>query len=597
MSIKFFSKSHLFSINFLIFIIILSIDFNYSNQQNIPLFQNYHLFSFINQNSAFKEEQNNQGFEKAFTMMRNSIGGNLEKLTISQDCKKLVKYYLLGIVDEAGNVEDKNLSFYYLYKLFLDSSKMKSDLLTYDSCIDKKATQESPYLIGSPNTTYVVAIADKTNQAEKIDEIYENNKNNQTNKTNKIYENNSNKLNCSENFCKYSTLYENNYYFLGFCFPQGKISDENTKYYKGYCSDKDYEKLVIHVSLSFKDLFEINNTNVTAFSVRRNKDIYSDDESNCTLKKIISYFLLSILIIIIIINIFIFISKKCFYKKIKNNIELPNEIRETENTKNDYNRNSNVSLETLTLDKLNYKLKKYSKILYFFDNTFNVINNLKELFNSTQNNSTNYSGLTYIKGILGISMIFTILGQTFLILFNSPLKEFGPYAMMNVLKNFLYPLVFIGIRYCPRVMFSCSGYTLVFKYLSFLDKNSVGSFFIFIIYQMHKYFMLISVILIERFTLYYFSFDPAPAFKFLDKEILSKPDKNWDFFLSFLGIYSFKITKENNRRSGQNLVDYLWLPFNELFFFLFGIFLITIGYKIKLRIDILIIIAIILLFI
>jgi hypothetical protein len=42
----------------------------------------------------------------------------------------------------------------------------------------------------------------------------------------------------------------------------------------------------------------------------------------------------------------------------------------------------------------------------------------------------------------------------------------------------------------------------------------------------------------------------------------------------------------------KDLIDYFWIPFNDIFCFFFGIILITIGYKYKLRIDIFILILI-----
>jgi hypothetical protein len=44
-------------------------------------------------------------------------------------------------------------------------------------------------------------------------------------------------------------------------------------------------------------------------------------------------------------------------------------------------------------------------------------------------------------------------------------------------------------------------------------------------------------------------------------------------------------SKEENTKGGNNLLHYFWLPFNEIFFFIFGVILITIGYKKRYRID------------
>jgi hypothetical protein len=49
--------------------------------------------------------------------------------------------------------------------------------------------------------------------------------------------------------------------------------------------------------------------------------------------------------------------------------------------------------------------------------------------------------------------------------------------------------------------------------------------------------------------------------------------------------YIIPTNPEENYRTGNNLLHYFWLPFNEIFFFIVGVILITIGYKKKYRID------------
>ena len=58
------------------------------------------------------------------------------------------------------------------------------------------------------------------------------------------------------------------------------------------------------------------------------------------------------------------------------------------------------------------------------------------------------------------------------------------------------------------------------------------------------------------------------------------------FLLSFtlLGHYFYKIDEEQNL-NGSNLLQYLWMPFNEIFFFLIGVCIISTGFKMKWRID------------
>jgi hypothetical protein len=68
---------------------------------------------------------------------------------------------------------------------------------------------------------------------------------------------------------------------------------------------------------------------------------------------------------------------------------------------------------------------------------------------------------------------------------------------------------------------------------------------------------------------------------------LEKRNKNY-----FYNLFSFLFYNLNQEEFfdyyGQSEIQYLYLPINEIFFFIFGTSLISIGYKFKLRIDIII---------
>ena len=65
-----------------------------------------------------------------------------------------------------------------------------------------------------------------------------------------------------------------------------------------------------------------------------------------------------------------------------------------------------------------------------------------------------------------------IIGQLYLILLNLPTKEFGKYQFSELISNPFYIFPFIGLRYSPRILFSCSGFTLTRKFLSYISQNS-----------------------------------------------------------------------------------------------------------------------------
>jgi hypothetical protein len=79
-------------------------------------------------------------------------------------------------------------------------------------------------------------------------------------------------------------------------------------------------------------------------------------------------------------------------------------------------------------------------------------------------------------------------------------------------------------------------------------------------------------------------------FKYFEKNILSKPEGGM-FLISFLDLTNI-YTRDGNKRVDQTLIDYFWLPFNETFFFIIGVIIISFGYKYKFRIDYVILILI-----
>jgi len=266
--------------------------------------------------------------------------------------------------------------------------------------------------------------------------------------------------------------------------------------------------------------------------------------------------------------------------------------------KNNISSLNNSLTEEKEMDNL-LKGKQVPKWYKLLNEFFNLKDNLKELFNFESNNTNinNINGLNYIKGLMGISIIFTILGHTFLIFINLPTKDFGINHFYNFLNSILYIFLFIGLRYCPRIIFSCSGYILTYKYLSFIENQQKNFYFKFLLPQIYKYFYLILIILFGRFSLYYLFYmsNIGPSWAIFNNKILKNPESITDFFLNLFIIKSFYISKDERKEIG-NLFDYFWMSFNEIIFFILGTSLISIGYKFKIRIDYLIIGLIILLY-
>ena len=183
------------------------------------------------------------------------------------------------------------------------------------------------------------------------------------------------------------------------------------------------------------------------------------------------------------------------------------------------------------------------------------------------------------------------------------MKEFGFYQFHELISNISYIFIIIGLRYSPRVIFSCSGYTLTFKYLSFIDRESGYYLIKFFFCQFYKYIILLLFILFLRYSLYEiicFRSEISPMWEIFNNQELIKTNKDYELWLNLFNFgFILDIAQifigNNNSNNDHDLFDYYWMPFNEIFFFVFGILLISLGYKTKIRIDYIIISLIIIL--
>ena len=502
-------------------------------------------------------------------------------LNISQGCLKLINYTFMGTYQN----EDKyNITMdfvkYYLYKFILQSSTAKNEFFSYNYCLDKSTILKgfdnkdgNTYNSIEINTTlsYVVTFIDKTR-------------------------NNFN------NIIK-STDYEKLYYYLSGCFPQGEktpynYDNDSQTYY--YCENEDYSKLI-------KALMK-NLTNLTGVELESFQMMYEDKDDKT--EKYLSFIPLFILIIPFVLSLIVFLfrgkylKKKTKYSKIENPLKngmnnqllLEEEIKENKTNPDIDEGEDEEEVKKESINNLNIAPKWY-RILNEF---FNFRRNFDELFAFDFNNKNfnNMAGLNYISGIMGISMILTILGETFLVIMNLPMKQFKYSAFYGFIFNFLYFLPFIGLRYSPRILFSCSGYICVYKYLSFIERGEKNYFFKFFFPQTYKYIYFILIILFLRYSLFYLQktiLNPGISWEIFNRKILKHPDNLKDFIKELLMIKIYNTEEKFENKIGT-LFSYLWMPINEFTFFFLSTSLVSIGHKFKLKIDYLIIILIILLY-
>ena len=250
----------------------------------------------------------------------------------------------------------------------------------------------------------------------------------------------------------------------------------------------------------------------------------------------------------------------------KNNNNKEDEIEDEKEDKKDKINNADEDSKKSIKKKIKIVPRWYKLLSEFF----NFKENFRELFDfESQSTINNIRGLNNIQGIIGISIILTMLGQLYLVFFNLPMKTFGYYDFYNLIGHPVYFLTLIGLRYSPRVLFSCSGYTLVYKYLSFIEKGISNYFIKFFGYHFYKYIVLIIYLLFLRYSLYYLISWIAkvePMFEIFYQEELKQPENTKDFFLGLINLSFIDPEEEIFSRS---LLNYFWIQFNEMNFFFF----------------------------
>ena len=434
----------------------------------------------------------------------------------------------------------QHLTAFYIKKIAIDTTKNKNDFLTYENCLQNRDFYEIADYNFTISPTFVIGIVDDITTKNKY---------------------------------KKSLLNEKFNYINSFCFPYGKYKEE-TNGKKDMCSINDYKNLIQEVIQLF---YNINITNINTIIISE-QSFSSREYLFCILSLIIIFLPLFIKLFLILYKII----KTREYKRKKKLNQLI------------YSQEKGLNSRNIKIIPKKFDPPNWFKYLHIY---FNITKNIKELFNFNRNatNFNNLNGINYIKGILGISMLLYIFGQIFLVLFNLPSKTISQTSFFDTINSPGYALIFFSLRYCPRIIFSCSGYILIYKFLCYIETEQRYYFLKFLFLQSYKYILLLFVALYMRYLLYYMDIIITPKrnpIKELYKYNNEHDENFYERFFSFL-LYSSG-TNEYNKR--QNLVQYFYIPLNEMFLFLFGIAFISLGYKCKLRIDYFIIILALLIY-
>jgi hypothetical protein len=474
-------------------------------------------------------------------------------LEISEYCRDYLNYTY---------IYQKNAD-YYIYKTFEDSSKNKNDVGSYNDCMINKFSGNPSKSCEVKDFTYLIVAIEKQEVIEYID-----------------------------------TKYQSETYLFGLCVAIG-------------CTEKDYAEIFYDVNSKIDNPFNLTSKNeLTIYDVKKNQEI----PNMIGLYLIPFYFLLIQIIFVLFPEIPSFLFKNCFKKKnVKKNDSddkgKPILDEKDENSKgsingkqyndNDSNREGkrNIFTETIGNNKSSHISNINKTRLFKFNSAFNAVENSEDLFSKKPTYFNNDSGLHYSRGIRSISMFFLIFGNTFMVLFDSPLKIYEESAFVDLHKNLLYTVLFIGIRYAPRVLFSCSGFTYIYKLLSFLeDKDEFSTnntdsykvnksaefknFLKFILKQFYKYVIYVFVILFFRYSLYPFIFmitNVGPLsvyYKLRELDHLC-----WRKTLSRIFLLSPYIYDTDT------ILDFFWMSLNEITFFIISTLIIYLFYRKKSRFD------------
>jgi hypothetical protein len=100
---------------------------------------------------------------------------------------------------------------------------------------------------------------------------------------------------------------------------------------------------------------------------------------------------------------------------------------------------------------------------------------LQRCFDMTENsnilmtNELKDSGVNIINGLRAFAIILTNVGLVFRVLYTSPIKIFCIHAFKQMVASYSFSIILFGRRFGPALLYSFSGYILIYKLISYLD--------------------------------------------------------------------------------------------------------------------------------
>ena len=285
--------------------------------------------------------------------------------------------------------------------------------------------------------------------------------------------------------------------------------------------------------------------------------------------------------------------------------------------------------------------RNYIKALFDIENNFDFLLK-KEDINEIHNDSS----LLFMNGIKGISMITFLFGCIFINLFNTPVTS---QTMDNFYNNLSSPSFFIfyfGIKFAPKLLLCSSGFSLLYKFMCFLDdkyesekalkniqkqeknkkntnntkSNEEGNkessntntdsrnssfndssseyfkkkreklnipfkyFFLFFASQIHKYILYLLILFFILFSLFDFALifiDLGPMWNFFKENMIDSSINIPSIIPSIFGFQGYFY----NHLDKDSILNFFYLVYQEISYFIISTIFIFFGYKYHWRID------------
>ena len=517
--------------------------------------------------------------------------------------ESLINYFdLKDVINKSSCLNESTKNYYSYFELmYYSSSFNKNDVNTYKTCINYNES------ISKGNFIYLTALINQKNSLYNV-----------------------------------LTMKETNSEFLtGLCFINGCKEEDYQKILLS-AMNKVYNINYNNINNTNITLNEVDSLidNANKFSENDVKififDSYSKDNIFITLLELIPFIIITfhiffalfsdILVYIINFILYIFCCKKNQIKKIKSRSTI-NRVSKLKDDK------IQPSLQPMNTERISsagtIKAKNDS-----FQKSLEILYNVKFDFSSLsphqqESQLMSDSGSSYINGLKGIFMIFLLFGNVYMALYGCFMTEKNKKNFFLQLKNFLFFFFYIGIRYAPKMLLCAGGFSLFFKFIFFLDRkmdeeieiikqneegnkdpNSSGTrsnssfnklnknkekpilsykyLFNFYLKQLNKY---IIYILFLFFFIFSFNksvtllrYEKTPLWEFFNEKIIKTSKKVYYLIPILLGYKSHIIPLLLNNEE-INLLDYFYLPCQEIIFFLITSFIIFVGYRNNYKID------------